>query len=537
MNVTPPNSSAVAAHGATPALPKNLSLADLLFADSPANAGSDFRAIAATLFGVGNSTQTQSPITSTSSGKKPAAIVPEEKPDTRKGKEISDPASAGAAAELLVAAQTVPVPLVQAPMSLAPAKLDMSDEKQLNSGASNGTSLGLGRLPEQPQISSALADVPDDHILPPASGDQGMPLVQPTIENTLKAGQQIAAPIAAPATGAARKKDVDAAKALADRSQPLAVPQDSKQPSPSVTTANGAKQSTDSNFAGVQQKPPAATDPVPPPPVEAQTPNAPADNALDGVSAEKTATQSAIVPPTAVAGSRSTSTRNFSSSPTKIKGRDAKDSHTTPGLSAKPGFIPVGQAMGGLNAAGNAKDSPGFPLSGHSGAHGKPATAKLSADAPSSAASLADADGPDETLPTSDSSPVTAKFVQGMSQSEFRVGMQSQEFGNIDIRTSVARHMFSAQISVEHSDVAKSLTAQLPGLYHRLADQQVAVGNIVIQGQSLGTSSGLAQDAQSQSWQPQSHSASAGTTKLNAEPVLPVMTEGIDSAGRLDIRI
>jgi flagellar hook-length control protein FliK len=132
---------------------------------------------------------------------------------------------------------------------------------------------------------------------------------------------------------------------------------------------------------------------------------------------------------------------------------------------------------------------------------------------------------------------VTAKFVQGMSQSEFRVGMQSQEFGNIDIRTSVARHMFSAQISVEHSDMAKSLTAQLPGLYHRLADQQVAVGNIVIHGQSLGTSSGLAQDAQRQSWEPQSHGADASTAKLNAEPLLPVMTDGINSSGRLDIRI
>jgi flagellar hook-length control protein FliK len=162
---------------------------------------------------------------------------------------------------------------------------------------------------------------------------------------------------------------------------------------------------------------------------------------------------------------------------------------------------------------------------------------KLSTDAPSTPASLGDADGPDETLPAAVSSPVTAKFVQGMSQSEFRVGMQSQEFGNIDIRTSVARHMFSAQISVEHSDVAKSLNAQLPGLYHRLADQQVAVGNIVIQGQSLGTSSGLAQDAQPQSWQPQGHSTGGATEKLNAEPVLPVMTEGINSAGRLDIRI
>jgi flagellar hook-length control protein FliK len=176
-------------------------------------------------------------------------------------------------------------------------------------------------------------------------------------------------------------------------------------------------------------------------------------------------------------------------------------------------------------------------LPAQSGTHAKPVVLKQSVDAPSSPASLMNADGPDESVPASGSSPVIAKLVQGMSQSEFRVGMQSQEFGNIDIRTSVARHMFSAQISVEHGDVARSLTAQLPGLYHRLADQQVAVGNIVIQGQGLGTSSGLAQDAQPQSWQAQGHSPDAGTAKLNVEPMLPGMTDGIDSAGRLDIRI
>jgi flagellar hook-length control protein FliK len=120
-----------------------------------------------------------------------------------------------------------------------------------------------------------------------------------------------------------------------------------------------------------------------------------------------------------------------------------------------------------------------------------------------------------------------------MSQSEFRVGMQTQEFGNIDIRTSVARHMFSAQISVEHNDVAKSMTADLPALYHKLADQHVAVASIVIQGQSFATSSGFAQDAQPQTWRPQSYNV----TKSNAEAPLPVLTETLDSAGRLDIRI
>ena len=165
---------------------------------------------------------------------------------------------------------------------------------------------------------------------------------------------------------------------------------------------------------------------------------------------------------------------------------------------------------------------------------------KQPADSAASPTALGETDAPDESLPTSEPASVTAKLVQGMSQSEFRVGMQSQEFGNIDIRTSVARHMFSAQISVEHGDVAKSMTADLPALYHRLADQQVPVASIVIQGQNLATSSGLSQDAQSREL------ATSGSRqhKIKCRTFLPMVSEALDStgrtfdsAGRLDIRI
>ncbi len=146
--------------------------------------------------------------------------------------------------------------------------------------------------------------------------------------------------------------------------------------------------------------------------------------------------------------------------------------------------------------------------------------------------------GRTKRFPRSASSPrTTAKLVQGMSQSEFRVGMQSPEFGNIDIRTSVTRHLFSAQISVEHGDMAKSLATELPALYSKLADQHVPVANIVIQGQGLATSSGLAQHSQPQTWQPQSNHGSGNTNSSTVEAILPVMTEGFDSTGRLDIRI
>jgi flagellar hook-length control protein FliK len=184
-------------------------------------------------------------------------------------------------------------------------------------------------------------------------------------------------------------------------------------------------------------------------------------------------------------------------------------------------------------SASGSKDITNLTAAAHSATHSRQEAVKPAGGTPSSAASMTDADGPDEAVPTTASSPITAKFVAGMSQSEFRVGMQTQEFGNIDIRTSVARHMFSAQISVEHSDMAKSLTAELPTLYSKLADQHVPVANIVIQGQSLATSSGLAQDAQPRNWQPQNQHFSRTT----AEVMLPTVIQTIDSGGRLDIRI
>jgi hypothetical protein len=183
--------------------------------------------------------------------------------------------------------------------------------------------------------------------------------------------------------------------------------------------------------------------------------------------------------------------------------------------------------------ASGSKDISNLTAPAHSATHSRRESVKPAGATPSSTASMTDADGPDEAVPTTASSPITAKFVAGMSQSEFRVGMQTQEFGNIDIRTSVARHMFSAQISVEHSDMAKSLTTDLPILYSKLADQHVPVANIVIQGQSLATSSGLAQDAQPRNWQPQNQHFG----RTIAEVMVPAVMQTIDSGGRLDIRI
>ena len=220
----------------------------------------------------------------------------------------------------------------------------------------------------------------------------------------------------------------------------------------------------------------------------------------------------------------------------KIKDRDTKDTKSDSARSTNFANADAGNAASGLTkaVATNSKDNAGAALTTHSDAHAKSSPLKQAAGTAFPQTAIAEADGPDEALPNSSPSPVTAKMVQGMTQSEFRVGMQTPEFGNIDIRTSLAQHMFSAQISVEHGDMAKSMTADLPALYHKLADQQVTVASIVIQGQNLATSSGLAHDAQPQPWhKPQAQQSTSPETKTMA----PLTTEVIESAGRLDIRI
>jgi flagellar hook-length control protein FliK len=126
-----------------------------------------------------------------------------------------------------------------------------------------------------------------------------------------------------------------------------------------------------------------------------------------------------------------------------------------------------------------------------------------------------------------------AKLIQGFGHSEFLVGIKSHEFGDIDIRTSVVRHEFTAQISVEHNDMAKTLVSELPSLYGRLGDQKVPVANIQIQNQGLDTSSGFARNAQPQA----TARPSRGTGGSSPELEVPSVSEVSGMSGRLDIRI
>ena len=98
------------------------------------------------------------------------------------------------------------------------------------------------------------------------------------------------------------------------------------------------------------------------------------------------------------------------------------------------------------------------------------------------------------TVPLPQAVPVinTAKLIQSMGQSEMRVGMRSDDFGNISISTSATRDLISAQISLDHGELARTLATHLPEMQARLGGNQAMDVRIDMNGQAAGQGTGTA---------------------------------------------
>jgi hypothetical protein len=143
----------------------------------------------------------------------------------------------------------------------------------------------------------------------------------------------------------------------------------------------------------------------------------------------------------------------------------------------------------------------------------------------------------------------TAKLIQSMGQSEMRVGIRSADFGNISISTSATRNLISAQISLEHGELARTLATHLPEMQARLGGNQAMNVRIDMNGQpggqSTGTSTGMSNGSADQSHGDRQQKGSATSNQsaegfaghLNSIPmaVLPSAEGTLDV--RLDIRV
>jgi hypothetical protein len=142
----------------------------------------------------------------------------------------------------------------------------------------------------------------------------------------------------------------------------------------------------------------------------------------------------------------------------------------------------------------------------------------------------------------------TARLIQSVGQTEMRVGMRSTEFGNISIRTSSTPELMSAEISVDHGDLARMLATHVPEMQAKIGGGQPVHVQIDMSGQNAGSQGGQANGsaADAQGSRPRQHgqdgqasrgsNGGAGAQRYQRES-LPVGLMNESSNTRLDVRV
>jgi hypothetical protein len=152
------------------------------------------------------------------------------------------------------------------------------------------------------------------------------------------------------------------------------------------------------------------------------------------------------------------------------------------------------------------------------------------------------------TIPLPQAVPVinTARLIQSMGQSEMRVGMRSNDFGSISISTSATRDLISAQISVDHGELARTIATHLPEMQARLGGNQAMDVRVDMNGQATGqgtrTSPGMSNGSADGSRGDRQQKGNAGSSQSAdgfAGQRSSIAAVGLPSGGadaRLDIR-
>ena len=175
-----------------------------------------------------------------------------------------------------------------------------------------------------------------------------------------------------------------------------------------------------------------------------------------------------------------------------------------------------GPAHGARNDLPSSQSAPADPSQT---AEGAPKAAEVNTAQPSLAQAQAivpqaptpEAARPDRTVASSDTAPLpterqlapasihgdggevlatssinTAKLMQTMSESEMHIGMNSTEFGEISIRTSIAQQQMVAQISLDHSGLSQAISAHVSTMQAKLGEDYGL--NASIEVHNLGSS-------------------------------------------------
>lgn len=172
-----------------------------------------------------------------------------------------------------------------------------------------------------------------------------------------------------------------------------------------------------------------------------------------------------------------------------------------------------------------------------------PQTSQSVSSSEASAVQTLPAQAPQETLATQGVS--SAQLIQSMRSSEMKLGMQSAEFGNISINTSLNHQALSAQISFDHLELGKALAVHLPAIEEKLGSAYGVQAKVELRDSnnpSSSNESGYSNSGQQSKEQRQSQGAApalaqGGMFGRITPTAVSTTVPPTASASRLDIRI
>ncbi len=171
-----------------------------------------------------------------------------------------------------------------------------------------------------------------------------------------------------------------------------------------------------------------------------------------------------------------------------------------------------------------------------------PQEAAQSSAAPNGTAAQGQVSTGTSTLVDTTPSLSSAQLIQSMHHSEMRVGMQSDEFGNISISTSLNHQALSAQISIDHSELSRALAVHLPSIEEKLGNAYGVQARVEVRDAANSSTSSYSDSGQQSKEDRQSRGGTASGSIGVAAERMSALTSSVTnsvaaSTSRLDIRI
>ena len=140
---------------------------------------------------------------------------------------------------------------------------------------------------------------------------------------------------------------------------------------------------------------------------------------------------------------------------------------------------------------GDGQDKPGMQVSAVLPEAGRTAAGTLSAkDVRPQIASEAAASSPTENAQSAPVVIQSAHVLERMGQSDMRVGLNSSNFGSIELHASVNQDRVGASIATSHTELRAAMLAEMPSLERAIAQHQLRLDSLNVNSGPGGQNSG-----------------------------------------------